>query len=222
VGGLRDRADSAMQGAKHGAQSAMASVGESIDSTSGMVKEKAQSAMAGLNSTASGIGESISDAYGSVSDTVSWTANSVAQAAASITPSQDELMQAGQRIWDFCKDEPLVVAGLGIAIGAAIGSAIPQTEAENRLMGEAADDLKEKAHDLAADPINTANRLAKSVGGHVLDEATKFVKQEVSNVVSGWGSSDSGGAVQSDREIGTEPAQTGSQSGSQQQRPPYH
>ncbi len=145
AGDLRDRADSAVHGLKEKTQSAVSSVGDRIDSTTGLVRERAQSAIAGLSSTASGIGDSISDAYGTVTDTVSRTASSVAEAAASITPSQDELIQAGQRIWDYCKSEPLVVAGLGIALGAALGAAIPETEAENRLMGEAADNLKEKA-----------------------------------------------------------------------------
>jgi hypothetical protein len=184
--GLRERAGSAMHGMKDSAQSAMDSVGDRFDRTTDAVKERAQS-----------LGDSISDSYGMVAEKVSSTVNSVTDAVARNTPSQDELMQAGQRIWDFCKDEPLVVAGLGIALGAAIGAAIPQTEAENRLMGEAADTLKDKAQKLVSDPLKTANDTAKSVGEKLIDEAAKLAKQEVSDLVSGWGSKN---AAQSDEQ----------------------
>ncbi len=195
--GMRDRAGSAMQGVRDGAQSAMSSVGDTINSTSDSVRQKAQSAMDGLSSTASGIGDSISGAYGTVADTVNRTANNVADAAARMTPSQDDLLQTGQRIWDFCKDQPLVVAGLGIALGAALGAAIPETEAENRWMGETADLLRGKAQKFVADPLKSVNETAKSVGEQLIDEAAKIAKQEVANLVSGWGSN---GAVQSDEE----------------------
>jgi len=193
--GLRERAGSAMQGMRDSAQSAMDSVGDRFDRTTDAVKERAQS-----------LGDSISDTYGTVADTVSSTVNSVTDAVARNTPSQDELMQAGQRIWDFCKDEPLVVAGLGIALGAAIGAAIPQTEAENRLMGEAADTLKDKAQKLVSDPLKTANDTAKSVGEKLIDEAAKIAKQEVGNLVNNWGS---GNSVQSDEQTGQNSGQDG-------------
>jgi len=217
---IRDRAGSAVQGLKDTAQSAVTSVSDTIDSTTGMVKERAQSAMAGLTDTAAGIGDSISNAYGAVADTVSRTATSVADTCASVTPSQDELMQAGQRIWDFCKDQPLVVAGLGVALGAAIGASVPQTEAENRLMGEAADQLKEKAQRLAGDPLKAANNMAKTIGEHIVDEAAKIAKQEVSNLVDNWGSGGSGSGVQSDQQSSGQMGQAGSsQSGGQR---PFH
>jgi ElaB/YqjD/DUF883 family membrane-anchored ribosome-binding protein len=193
--GLRERAGSAMQGMKDTAQSAMDSMGDRFDRTTDAVKERAQS-----------LGDSISDTYGTVADKVSSTVDSVTDAVARNTPSQDELMQAGQRIWDFCKDEPLVVAGLGIALGAAIGAAIPQTEAENRLMGEAADSLKDKAQKLVSDPLKSANNTAKSVGEKLIDEAARLAKQEVGNLVNNWGS---GNSVQSDEQTGQNSGQDG-------------
>jgi gas vesicle protein len=216
---IRDRAGSAVQGLKDSAQSAVSGVGDTLDSTTGMVKEKAQSAMASLSDTASGIGESISNAYGTVADKVSWTANNVADAAARITPSQDELMQAGQRIWDYCKDQPLVVAGLGIALGAAIGTCVPQTEAENRLMGEAADQLKDKAQRFASDPLKQANDMAKSLGERIVDEAAKIAKQEVSNFVDSWGSKGDSGVQSDQQESGSQMGQSGSSQGGQR---PFH
>jgi ElaB/YqjD/DUF883 family membrane-anchored ribosome-binding protein len=190
--GMRDRAGSVMHDMKESAQSAMANMGERLDNTTDMMKQRAQS-----------IGDSLSGAYGTVADTVNSTATSIADAAASITPSQDELLQAGQRIWDYCKEQPLVVAGLGIALGAALGAAIPQTAAENRLMGEAADSLKDKAQRLVSDPLKSANDAAKSVGEQIVDEAAKIAKKGVANLVDSWGSS---GGIQSDQQSGGQTA----------------
>jgi hypothetical protein len=39
-------------------------------------------------------------------------------------------------MFDFCCDQPLVLAGLGIALGGAVGAAFPSTETEDQLMGE--------------------------------------------------------------------------------------
>ena len=216
---IRDRAGSAVQGLKDTAQSAVSSVSDSMDSTAGMVREKAQSAIAGLSDTASGIGESISGAYDSCADTVSRTASSVAEAAARVTPSQDELMQAGQRIWDYCKEQPLVAAGLGVALGAALGAAVPQTDAENRLMGEAAGQLKDKAQRLASDQYTAA----RTVGEHIVDETAKLAKKELHNMVQGWESSNKsgdGGTVQSDQQQSG--GQMGQKGSSQSGQRPIH
>lgn len=52
---------------------------------------------------------------------------------------------ARRSISKFAREEPLVVAGLGIALGAVIGALLPSTELENRAMGERSDALKSDA-----------------------------------------------------------------------------
>jgi hypothetical protein len=54
---------------------------------------------------------------------------------------------------DFVSEQPVVVVGLGLAIGAAIGAASPSTETEDRLMGESSDALKKEAADLAKEQV---------------------------------------------------------------------
>lgn len=202
VHGLNERAASTVQGVKDTAHSAMDGITDTVDRTTGMVRDTAQSAIDSLSDTASGIGDSISGAYVAVSDSVNRTASTVAEAANRMIPSQDELALAGQRVWDFCKDQPMVVAGLGIALGAALGAAIPETEAENRLMGETADQLKQKAQDLVSDPLKNANRVAQSVGEHIVDEAAKMAKEGVADLVNNWTSGTKDGTAQSDQPQG--------------------
>lgn len=72
----------------------------------------------------------------------------------------DRMTEAGERarlqsdrvrqgLSQLLEDQPLVVGAIGIAIGSALGAALPRTDAEDRLMGEASDSatrsVKEKA-----------------------------------------------------------------------------
>jgi ElaB/YqjD/DUF883 family membrane-anchored ribosome-binding protein len=147
------------------------------------VKDTMQSAASSVSETASMLKEKASSAYGSVADTANRTKWAVKDAAYNVKESATALEQsaiaASRGVFDFCKDQPLVLAGLGLAIGAALGAAIPETEAEDRLMGEAADQVKEKAQAIASDQL----QLAKEVGQHMVDETTKIAKQELSGAV---------------------------------------
>ena len=53
-----------------------------------------------------------------------------------------------------------MLAGLGIALGAAVGALLPSSETEDRLMGETSDELKGRAQDLAAEQYQKAKTVA--------------------------------------------------------------
>ena len=63
---------------------------------------------------------------------------------------------------DFCRDQPLVLAGIGLAVGAAIGALLPRTHAEDELMGDASDQLKDQTREFAGEQLEKA----KKVGEH--------------------------------------------------------
>jgi len=147
------------------------------------VRDTMQSAANSVSETASTLKDKAASAYDSVADTANRTKWAVKDAAYNVKESATALEQsaiaASRGVFDFCKDQPLVLAGLGLAIGAALGAAIPETEAEDRLMGEAADQVKEKAQALASDQLQHA----KQVGQHMVDETTKIAKEELSSAV---------------------------------------
>jgi len=85
----------------------------------------------------------------------------------------------------FIQDQPLIAAGLGLAIGAALGAALPETEMENRALGERADEVKARAREAAAEQVEKAKHVAertyeaaKEEAGHVVDEATRAADEE--------------------------------------------
>jgi hypothetical protein len=73
---------------------------------------------------------------------------------------------------------PLMVGAAALAVGAAVGLALPETERENEWMGEARDNVVERAQDLAR---NAATRAQDAVG----DAATEVASRVVSGKESG-------------------------------------
>lgn len=58
---------------------------------------------------------------------------------------------------------PLVMGAVAATLGIAVGLAIPETERENRLMGETRDNLADKAKDAAHGAVDKAKQLASDV-----------------------------------------------------------
>jgi hypothetical protein len=68
----------------------------------------------------------------------------------------------------------MLLTGLGIAVGALVGALLPATEAENRLMGETSDSVKERAQDLASEQAERA----KKIGERALDAGAGEASQQ--------------------------------------------
>ncbi len=74
---------------------------------------------------------------------------------------------------DLLKDNPLLVAGIAVAVGAFIAASLPSSEAENRLFGADSDKLKNKARKAAADGLDKAGEFAAQTTGSVAAAAAR-------------------------------------------------
>src|SRR5262249_1818021 len=63
---------------------------------------------------------------------------------------------ATRDVVQFCKTQPLVLAGIGMALGAIIGALIPATETEDQLMGGTSDQLKDQTREAAENQYEKA------------------------------------------------------------------
>ena len=63
--------------------------------------------------------------------------------------------------------QPLLLGAVGIAVGAGIAASLPASNVENRLMGDTADSLKDKAQEL----WDETTRRAESMAAKGLEEA---------------------------------------------------
>jgi len=68
-------------------------------------------------------------------------------------------------------DNPLLVAAAAVLTGAAVGGALPQTDKENELMGEARDSVMERAQGAAREAADSVRDVASAVQ-HVATQVT--------------------------------------------------
>jgi hypothetical protein len=153
--GVRDRAAGAAHMASDAAGSIAATARSARDATIGTVSSVGDTVSSVGGQARSRAGDTASALYGGVSRTAGRTASGV-RAFASGTAS------SGRDVFDFARDQPLVLAGLGLAFGAAVGAAYPSTDVERQLMGEASDDLKERTQAFATEGYQKSRSVAES------------------------------------------------------------
>jgi hypothetical protein len=165
-----DKAGEMLNSAPERAQAFRDDVQDGLSSTqgraSGMAND-AQTAAAGVadnlrNRTAQAT-SAVSDKLRNGMDAAKDTADAVKEAAAT-APAQ-----ARQVIGD----NAALIGGLGIAIGAIIAAALPQTKAEANVVGPASDGVKQAAADAAQSKLEAAAEVATSVA----DAAAKSVAE---------------------------------------------
>jgi ElaB/YqjD/DUF883 family membrane-anchored ribosome-binding protein len=157
-------------------------------------------------SAAGGVGDSLASAAGQAADRASSTYNKITGAADQVvdsmqgaaTTAMNRVSVAGQNARDqiddlgtsarqglgwLMREQPLVLGAIGVALGAAIGSLIPATRAEDRLMGETRDAAAgraqaavqegyEKAKEVAGDRLEAVTAAVSEAGGQAKQQVT--------------------------------------------------
>ncbi|HLH94385.1 MAG TPA: DUF3618 domain-containing protein [Xanthobacteraceae bacterium] len=131
---------------------------------------------------ASSVSENVSSAYAagkeqlaSAGEAASRTGSRIAQGTSSATR---QTAQATKNFLQFCADQPLILAGFGLALGAALGASLPATETENQLMGEGSDKLKGRAQEFAREQYAKGEEAAQTAA-HAVKETAREVAEEV-------------------------------------------
>ena len=75
------------------------------------------------------------------------------------------------------EQNPLALGAIAMAVGAAVGMAIPSTRYEGELMGETREQLMQKATDAAGQLVERARHVADEAGSTIKDEAQKALNQ---------------------------------------------
>jgi ElaB/YqjD/DUF883 family membrane-anchored ribosome-binding protein len=78
----------------------------------------------------------------------------------------------------YIEENPLAVGAVALALGAAVGMAIPSTRVENQLMGETREQLMQKAQDTAGDLVDRVKQVAGEAQRTISDE----VKTQTQNL----------------------------------------
>lgn len=78
---------------------------------------------------------------------------------------------AHEKYDEYLEENPLALGAIALAVGAAVGLSIPSTNYEGRLMGEARENLVQKAQDAAGTLVDKAKQVASEAGQTIKNEA---------------------------------------------------
>ena len=170
------------------------SAGSAASSARDWVSQTTTTAQQATSDAAGRAGKLAGDAYAAASSAAGSAAGQVAEGASTVGGhiadlahgAQEQVTRAGssvgstvgassQGLQKILHDQPLALAALGIAVGAAVGALIPVTQAENRLLGSTSDALQEKVKSAAHDGLAQV----KQAAGEHLDT----VKSAVANTI---------------------------------------
>ena len=155
------------------------------------VRDKASDAVAAAKEKLAGATSHAGEAGRSAGQNLSSMASSAAARAG------EYRHQAQRGLIGALDREPLLIGGLAVAVGAAIGAALPSTEAEDRMVGSARDRLVYKGKDALQEGLQKA--------GGVAQAAYETVKSELQPDGEGEGSHDQAQTQSSSPESGFNP-----------------
>ena len=148
------------------------SFGNSLSDRASDLKDQgirmASSAAAAVQDTASGAISAARDAGSAAADAGLDAARAVRDTATDLTD------RAGKTIFQTIEQNPLLVAGVGLLIGGLIASALPRTDIEDGLVGEASTAVKRRAQSAASQGLDAA----KNAVGEVYGEAARQAEAE--------------------------------------------
>lgn len=160
---------------------------------------RVESAVDAASGIASRVGERASAYTGKVTDKASEYYEQVADKASGyydqVTDKAESYYDSARsyagstysRVEGTMQSNPLLVGGIGLAIGAAIGTVLPMTAQEQEYLGEARDHLMQQAEDLGHEAIARARETAEAAGRAAYQEAERHL--------SGDGQAAQGGEV---------------------------
>jgi hypothetical protein len=174
-----------MSGAAHSAGNAASSAAGKVGGAASSAAHGASSAAGSVKSGAANLASSASDAASRAGSAASGAAGSAADAMRRAShDATDAASHAGSAAWesarhageyayrsgrrarrtllDAMQDEPLVFGALALAIGAAVGAALPPTRREDELMGDARDRVRDQAYSYGRDTLHRAEHVAEA------------------------------------------------------------
>jgi hypothetical protein len=196
---LSDQVSSSINAAKNITTSTVGRAGDMIATGADQIRGSTASAGSELNSAtdrvrdgAASLGDAISSRAGHLKDGVTNLASSAADAARAFTATarnsaasakdsaletakglrgeaSDISSRAGKTLFDTIEQNPLLVAGVGLLLGGLIASALPRSEIEDNLVGEASATTKRRAQEAASQGFEAA----KGAAGEIIENVAR-------------------------------------------------
>jgi hypothetical protein len=163
---------SAVSDATHRAGEAIASAGSTVMGKVGEAADALRSAAAtAFDAGATAAGDAVSETGRLASD----AAGTVTDKAAYVRDETGALFQdLSQSATKLAREQPLLVAAAGLAVGAIVAALLPRTETEDAYLGEASDAVKGAVGEVAGEQYERA----KSVASNIVDDVKTAAERE--------------------------------------------
>jgi len=144
-------------------------------SSSKGIGQTASQTMQGVTDKASSALESVSSSAGAAYDSVTGAVGKAYTGAGDIAhQAYDRAGEYGNLAYEkydqYIEENPLAVGAIALAVGAAIGFSIPSTNYEGKLMGDARENLVQRAQEAADTLVEKAKHVAVEAGQTIKDE----------------------------------------------------
>lgn len=188
----RDRVSDGVTTAKGGVASAAGSVSDAASNAAGRVSDGASAAASRVSDAAASARSSLASGAQSVQSGIASAGSRIAEGTEALTEEgrarviaarrkalqmRDQaarsLHQGTDAMADFYDRQPLVAGALALAVGAALGGALPRTRTEDALMGAQSDALFDEAERIFEEEKAKAVSVARSVQDEVKDVASE-------------------------------------------------
>ncbi|MFO1141144.1 MAG: DUF3618 domain-containing protein [Amaricoccus sp.] len=152
----------------------------------GLVGEGVSEAMDGIRERASDLSQAASDGLHRAGDTMRDAGGAVRHGAKA---ARLGIADTGSDMRDgldaLIEDQPLVIGAIAMALGAAVGGALPRSRIEDRMFGEQSDRAMEAARDLAKEQGSRVQAAAAAVVGEAQDIAAEASEELGAKLPSG-------------------------------------
>lgn len=150
---------------------AASNVGDTVGNVAGNVGDTVGNVAGNVGDTMGNVASNVGDTVGNIAGNVGDTVGNVAEGV------QYQTRQAKNQLQRMMEENPLMLGAVALAAGAAIGILLPSTQPEKELMGEARDNLLDKAQEVVGDTLHKVGNVAQTV----TDEVQHTVKEEAQN-----------------------------------------
>ena len=169
--------------------------------TASSLTDKARSAAAGVSEYAQDAKSRLRERVGSAGSSASETFSSMSKGATERLQKSTEIArettsalrqraaETNRQAVALVRDQPLVLVGLGLAVGSILGALLPGTKTEDQLMGEASDDLKESGAEVAEQQVDNLKTTAERALGKAAQDVAKSAEDQAARLASSDGTS---------------------------------
>jgi uncharacterized protein YjbJ (UPF0337 family) len=155
--------------AQHAAQDTASRVAGTVQDTAGQMAGTVQDTASQVAGT---VQDTAGQVVGSVQDTAGQVAGQVQGAAGQMMDqAQYGAYRAQTGFQQLLEERPLVVGAVAVALGAAVGLAIPETPQEQQIMGEARDTLMDRAQQTVQETAQKVTTVAQEAASAAKDAA---------------------------------------------------